>query len=63
MKTLLGLQQPISGQIEMGDGLRQNEIGYLPQQTIRAERFSGVGAGDRVVWLPEPLRSASVLQL
>lgn len=32
MKTLLGLQQPISGQIEMGDGLRQNEIGYLPQQ-------------------------------
>lgn len=34
MKTLLGLQQPISGQIEMGDGLRRNEIGYLPQQTI-----------------------------
>ena len=33
MKTLLGLQQPISGQIEMGDGLRRNEIGYLPQQT------------------------------
>ena len=33
MKTLLGLQQPISGQIEMGDGLRQNEIGYLPQRT------------------------------
>ena len=29
MKTLLGLQQPISGQIEMGDGLRRNEIGYL----------------------------------
>lgn len=61
MKTLLGLQQPISGQIEMGDGLRQNEIGYLPQQTI-VQRFSGVGAGDRAVWLPEPLRSASVLQ-
>ena len=37
MKTLLGLQQPISGQIEMGDGLRRNEIGYLPQQT-RAQR-------------------------
>lgn len=34
MKTLLGLQHPISGQIEMGDGLRRNEIGYLPQQTI-----------------------------
>ena len=34
MKTLLGLQQPISGQIEMGDGLRRNEIGYLPQQAV-----------------------------
>lgn len=39
MKTLLGLQQPISGQIEMGDGLRQNEIGYLPQQTIVQRDF------------------------
>mgnify|MGYP003290432994 CR=1 FL=1 len=33
MKTLLGLQKPISGQIEFGDGLVQTEIGYLPQQT------------------------------
>ena len=39
MKTLLGLQQPISGQIEMGDGLRQNEIGYLPQQTRAQKDF------------------------
>ena len=39
MKTLLGLQQPISGQIEMGDGLRQNEIGYLPQQTAVQRDF------------------------
>ena len=39
MKTLLGLQQPISGQIEMGDGLRQNEIGYLPQQTAAQKDF------------------------
>ena len=39
MKTLLGLQQPVSGQIEMGDGLRQNEIGYLPQQTIVQRDF------------------------
>lgn len=39
MKTLLGLQQPISGQIEMGDGLRRNEIGYLPQQTIVQRDF------------------------
>ena len=33
MKTILGLQAPISGTILTGDGLRKNEIGYLPQQT------------------------------
>lgn len=33
MKTLLGLQSPIQGEILFGDNLKQNEIGYLPQQT------------------------------
>ena len=33
MKTLLGLQPPIQGEILFGDILKQNEIGYLPQQT------------------------------
>ncbi len=33
MKTLLHLQGPLSGKIVMGDGLKRNEIGYLPQQT------------------------------
>ena len=33
MKTILGLQAPIAGKIETGDGLKRNEIGYLPQQT------------------------------
>ena len=33
MKTILGLQMPVSGRILMGDGLRKNEIGYLPQQS------------------------------
>ncbi len=33
MKTLLGLKRPISGDIVFGDGLKKNEIGYLPQQT------------------------------
>ena len=33
MKTILGLQPPISGRILTLDGLRKNEIGYLPQQT------------------------------
>ena len=30
MKTLLGLLKPISGEIIRGDGLKRNEIGYLP---------------------------------
>ena len=34
IKTILGLQPPISGRILTGDGLRKNEIGYLPQQTV-----------------------------
>ncbi len=33
MRTILGLQKPLAGQILTGDGLRVNEIGYLPQQT------------------------------
>ena len=33
MKTLLGLQKPLAGSITFGDGLKANEIGYLPQQT------------------------------
>ncbi len=39
VKTLLGLRSPISGQIHFGDGLRANEIGYLPQQTIIQKDF------------------------
>ena len=33
MKTILGLQQPVRGRILTLDGLRKNEISYLPQQT------------------------------
>lgn len=39
MKTLLHLQPPISGTIELGEGLRKNEIGYLPQQTLVQRDF------------------------
>lgn len=39
MKTLLHLQPPISGTIELGDGLKKNEIGYLPQQTLVQRDF------------------------
>ncbi|MCR5733482.1 MAG: metal ABC transporter ATP-binding protein [Lachnospiraceae bacterium] len=39
MKTLLHLQEPVSGRIITGDGLKANEIGYLPQQTIVQKDF------------------------
>ena len=39
MKTLLHLQEPAGGEIRTGDGLKNNEIGYLPQQTIVQKDF------------------------
>ena len=39
MRTLLGLQPPLEGKIVFGDGLEQNEIGYLPQQTVVQKDF------------------------
>ena len=39
MKTILGLRKPLHGTITTGEGLRQNEIGYLPQQTIVQRDF------------------------
>ena len=39
MKTILGLHAPMKGEIRTGEGLRQNEIGYLPQQTLVQRDF------------------------
>ncbi|MGI6175981.1 MAG: metal ABC transporter ATP-binding protein [Christensenellales bacterium] len=39
MKAMLGLLFPIKGSIEFGEGLRQKEIGYLPQQTETQKDF------------------------
>ena len=39
MKTILGLQPPVRGKVLTGDGLRKNEIGYLPQQTQAQRDF------------------------
>ncbi len=39
MKTILGLQQPISGKVYFDEGLCQNEVGYLPQQTVVQKDF------------------------
>ncbi|MBQ6206569.1 MAG: metal ABC transporter ATP-binding protein [Oscillospiraceae bacterium] len=39
MKTILGLRAPMRGEIRVGDGLKKNEIGYLPQQTAVQRDF------------------------
>lgn len=39
IKTILKLQDPISGEVIYGDGLVANEIGYLPQQTVVQKDF------------------------
>lgn len=39
MRTLLGLQRPITGEISFGEGLDSKQIGYLPQQTIVQKDF------------------------
>jgi len=39
IKTLLKLKAPLSGEITTGDGLKQTEIGYLPQQTVIQKDF------------------------
>ncbi|MBQ9625311.1 MAG: ABC transporter ATP-binding protein [Clostridia bacterium] len=39
MRTILGLKDRKSGQIMFGEDLKQNEIGYLPQQTSLQKDF------------------------
>ena len=39
MRTMLGLQKPMSGEISLDDGLKKGEIGYLPQQTDVQKNF------------------------
>lgn len=39
MRTLLGLQSPLSGSIVMENGFKQSDIGYLPQQTAAQKDF------------------------
>jgi zinc transport system ATP-binding protein len=39
MKTLLGIQRKIKGEIIFGDGLNSGDIGYLPQQTAVQKDF------------------------
>jgi len=39
IKCLLGIKPVDSGEIIMGDGLKQTDIGYLPQQTVLQKGF------------------------
>lgn len=39
MKTLLALTEPVGGSVIFGEGLKKNEIGYLPQQTVVQRDF------------------------
>lgn len=39
IKTLLHLKKPLEGEILVSDGLKANEIGYLPQQTVVQKDF------------------------
>ena len=39
MKCLLGLKTADAGKLTLGDGLKRNEIGYLPQQSVIQRNF------------------------
>ncbi len=59
MKTILGLMKPLGGSIRRGDGLLENEIGYLPQQTAAQKDFPATaweivlsGCQGRTGWRP-----------
>lgn len=59
VKGLLKLKKPLSGRILTGDGLKQNEIGYLPQQTNAQKDFPASvyevvlsGRLNRLSWKP-----------
>lgn len=39
MRTLLGLQSAVDGEMIFADGLSKSEIGYLPQQTVVQKDF------------------------
>ena len=49
MKTLLHLQAPISGSIELGDGLKKNEIGYLPQREQGKDQYAPPSARRSII--------------
>ena len=59
MRTMLGMQKPMGGRILRGDGLKENQIGYLPQHTAVQKDFPATvweivlsGCQARGLWHP-----------
>lgn len=59
MRTILGLQSPLRGEVHFGEGLTPDRIGYLPQQTVVQRDFPASvweivlsGCQGRCVWRP-----------
>jgi len=50
LKGILGLKKPGEGEIILGDGLKRQDIGYLPQQTEAQKDFP---ASVYEVWSPD----------
>ena len=60
MKALLHLQEPISGQIVMGDGLKRNRVSSSDDS--RTERFPCLCKRNCFVWISRQVRVKTVLQ-
>ena len=59
MRTILGLQNPRSGELIWGEGMTRRKIGYLPQQTVAQKDFPATvtevvlsGCQGRMGWRP-----------
>ena len=66
MRTLLRLQQPLSGEVILGNGLHREEIGYLPQQTVIqkdpcTKGFSRIRERNCSLRMSEPLWAETIL--
>lgn len=61
MRTLLRLQQPLSGEVILGNGLNREEIGYLPQQTVIQKDFPGIRKRNCSLRMSEPLWAETIL--
>ena len=62
MKTLLHLQSPMSGSIILGDDLKINEIGYLPQQTALQRDFPA-SRKFHIIGIIIPLDVSTILRI